>query len=166
MGFWASLFSRKKSVIPVRHSQRPEVTRCAMCAASGLLYGWSDYEINWDEKKSRYVVRFVTCDGPVCKCCRYAHGHLQAEVVREIPVIIAKESACECGSKLRLGSHTLRSVNGQVEFEGVYVCPVCEKRKNTLVKKVGEGLSSLWQGTKKIEISATGMSYEKEASAK
>jgi hypothetical protein len=45
-------------------------------------------------------------------------------------------------------------------------CPSCEERYTTFVKRVGEGLTSLWRGTKKIEVGVKSVSYEKETGAK
>jgi len=126
---------------------------CPRCGAS--LIGTKHCFIDWDEKKRQFDIRLAF----YCPPC---HHRFAEDFVKSLPLVIARESNCSCGSQLRLADFTLRQANNDIEFEGTYVCPNCELKKRTLLGKLKQGLQQFWSQTKRVEVGLSGVKYEKE----
>jgi hypothetical protein len=111
--------------------------------------------VDWDEDKRKFDVKLAF----YCMPCSH---RFDEEPVKSLPLAIAQRSNCSCGAQLRLADFTLRQVNNDVEFEGTYVCPSCELKKRSLFGNIKRGLGRLWSDTKRIEVGASGVKYEKE----
>jgi hypothetical protein len=91
-------------------------------------------------------------------------GYKESLILSKIPVTMAKNTTCTCGSNMKLTNHFLNKKGNILEFSGEYICEKCEKSKNTFIQKIGRSLISFWAKTKKISIGTTGVTYEKEGS--
>lgn len=134
---------------------KPEARQiCPYCAAPAQ--GGKQCVIDWDDEKRAFRVQFAfTC----------GHHYFDHETVKLIPVIIAANSHCSCGSTLNISNYTIRTVTGgEVEFEGLYVCPACTAKKRCLVSQLKHLISEFWKSTSKIEVGLTGIKYEKKSS--
>jgi hypothetical protein len=132
---------------------------CPTCGASVWmdLPNMEEVKITWEEAKRRFRVSLSF----VARC---PTGHNQWEataVLKDIPLVVAETSRCSCGATLVLGDHTLRRSGALLELEAEYVCESCQHSERTVLRSIGHALRSLWKTTRKIQIGATGVSYEK-----
>jgi ribosomal protein S27AE len=132
--------------------------RCAKCGATYLLtdpLGTEVVDIRWNDKEREFDVVIKL---RLCNMC----GGPTGEAVRRLPLDIATHSQCKCGSTLDLGDYGMNKVGADFVLTAKYMCPQCGEK--TVVKKLKHLLGTLWGDTKKIQVSATGVTYEKRAS--
>ena len=138
---------------------------CPRCAAWGYVTHLDNCEISWDDSNHRFVVSLTI----IARCRSWPHCDEEWKRIvraRDIPLVVAKDSACSCGSILTLRDHTLKLTDGLIEFHGEFVCDNCQRSKNTVLRRIGKGLASIWNKTKKIEVGLKGVTYERESSEK
>jgi hypothetical protein len=121
---------------------------CPMCGAWMVLT--DEMFIEWDEEKRHFLISLKG----TCGCDHYY-------VVKELPLLIARQSSCKCGSSLSLSSHKMKKVDDEFEFEAIYICPACADKKRSVINKLKASIEKFWRNTKAIEVSATGVKYEK-----
>ena len=80
----------------------------------------------------------------------------------DLLLAIADKSKCECGSVLDLADYQIEQYPNDIEVSAKYYCNAC-KRNKPVLKRLGSFLRSFWNQTKKVEITATGITYEKTA---
>ncbi len=142
---------------------KKSIRRCPRCGDLGILREVNKCKISWSETEKTFTVSFAI--SAVCHSGPRICPQKWSQIVRmkDIPLAIAQESSCSCGSVLNLQDHVLKKNGDLVEFEGEYVCEKCQQSRNSLIKKIGKKLASLWKDTKKIEVGPKGITYEKES---
>ena len=131
--------------------------RCASCGATYLFtdpHQTEVIDIRWNDKEREFdvVIKLRLC--PMC-------GGQTGQTVRRLPLDIANHSQCKCGSTLDLGDYGINKVGTDFVLTARYSCPRCGEK--TVIEKLKHLLGTLWGDTKKIEVSATGVTYEKRA---
>ncbi|WP_199314301.1 CHAT domain-containing protein [Planktothrix sp. FACHB-1365] len=126
------------------------------CPCCGVSINYTNYAhkyvINWDEDKREFRVElFLRCvyDG-------YELHHL----LKRLPLSIAQDSFCSCGSKLSLSNHTIRRSGDEFEFEGIYICLVCRKEQRRIFNDLKRRIYNSWKNINSIEIRPTGVKYK------
>ena len=141
---------------------RGRIYQCPNCLSSPIIVDLfravEVAEVSWDHASKQFI---VTATFRLC-CDRCDYEWQEVDIVKRIPLLIAEVSACDCGSRLSLRSHALRRKADSVEFEAEYVCEACEARRETVLRRIVESLSTLWKKTRKIEVGVNGVSYEKD----
>lgn len=133
-------------------ARQPSVC-CPKCGAS--VDGAKTASIDWNAERREFSVRLAF----YCPPCGYSFA---SAVVKRLPVTIARESRCSCGSRLELSDHSFSlTEDGDVTFDGKYICPRCKKEKNSVVQWIRKGLMEIWDKTIRIKLGPTGIEYEK-----
>jgi hypothetical protein len=113
------------------------------CAAP--LHG--QCEIDWDDEKREFRVK--------------VHAQRSPKDEREplaILIEMAEHSQCACGGALRLRNHRIVQMQAQAyTIEATYTCAACSERG--LFRSFFRGL---WASTKKVEVRANGVVFEKK----
>lgn len=131
---------------------------CPICGAQILMRGTivDTCEIFWDPEKKAFTI-YIEFKDQQCECGYHTKKY------ETIPLLIAKQSKCLCGSTMILGKHDIKYVNGKLSFWGDYLCPKCGKQEATVSDKIMSILKAIWDKTEKIAIGPSGIEYQKKS---
>lgn len=136
---------------------------CPVCAFTRFR-GLRDLYISWDDQKKQFEVEVSMAYPRIIDPVSEENTLLYSEAVMQLPLIVADQSRCSCGSTLSLTNHSILRVNDDIQFEGTYVCKQCTVRKQTIIGNLLNGIARMWRDTTKVEVGPTGIKYEKKAS--
>ncbi len=135
--------------------KKARLDRPYFCPQCGAKLGDSkEYSIEWVDDKKEFIVKIAFH----CPSC----GKFEDNSLSLLPLTIAQESSCSCGSTLSLSNHKIQRVGDEIIFEGTYFCKSCGKSDHIEIKDLKHEVLKVWENTKSIEVGPTGMKYEKQ----
>jgi hypothetical protein len=125
--------------------------RCPMCAAP--MRGTTAYDVRWDasEKRFQVALEFPLPDNPIAA----------AQLVRDLPGLIAQDSRCSCGSSLAPGDHDVSVQGPRASFRGTFRCPRCRDSGSNALSKVRTSIASIWRQIVRVKVGPTGLEFER-----
>ncbi len=115
------------------HLRQDKITSSRMCSYIDRLYSLplkhAELKIKWVQEQKAF---FVDLKGK--------HAITDKSIVElghKIPLEVARDSTCECGSALKLGSYSVISENDDFTFQGEFYCSKC--KEEMLAQKSGLG---------------------------